>query len=722
MRSLNAPGCTRPNSSYTSSDNSPWNTSMNKRDSGKEHSSTIPNVQREEYVVESTHSSPDDPPAYERVEQIVTTTDPDPSWNSREEELEYAADFYRVLDVGQPDQIMASLTDLRSAQLVASLPQTVFIEALHQLSPVYFVEPFRDLHHALPSWASLIQGIKRAEEHFDNFVRNLFTIVRYRTTGPYPLELAEYTHLLDCARSMGNGPFAEELWQSMRREDVIPDMNCYNYWMEAQVWDHCYTGQEAFRLRVVPKTYKKRRAEHRNIGWRGPGTGNHSVRRRILPMYRIMMKAGHSPDEQTCINLLLASARTGHKLGMREVMQTVWNVDIDAVKDAEDPSTLPPPTPYPKSSALYPTEKLLFAVAHAFGTNNDILGAVQVIQFLSANYKIKVPAKAWYELLERAFVLSRVRPGGVKNHWENELGKVSPDVVRSIFETMTSEPHNVKTTGPVWRFMLKTAYAFGTLEECRSYLSRAYKVLLSTRRQQEMARQLVIRLLNPVIQAPVGKGENQQVNPNLLKSPLLAEAINKYDIKRLELYQQTRLLQRSAMSIAVKKEWNEISFKSWIYQLRPKVMEEWQDFMPRRFLLHYGDLAGEVTFRGNTNFADRDWNKGPYVPVKRITEGKKPGAFPDSFLFWKEADRWDHMHEKYPWLDTSMKPLSTLFTFQTELSDEIKAKIQELKETWVDYPEDHALAGSGFHGRLVHLRLDKPQERSSFLLDENSLI
>ena len=116
--------------------------------------------------------------------------------------------FFQALADGQPDRVMAMLTDPRSVSYVGSLPQTVFIEALHRLSPAHFVEPIHDLHQHLHSWSSFLNGVKRVEEVFDDFVNNLFTVVRHRTSGGYRLELAEYTHLLDCARAMGNGPLA----------------------------------------------------------------------------------------------------------------------------------------------------------------------------------------------------------------------------------------------------------------------------------------------------------------------------------------------------------------------------------------------------------------------------------------------------------------------------------------------------------------------------------
>lgn len=146
-----------------------------------------------------------------------------PEWTSPEEEARYRAYFFRVIENGQPNQVREAMADPRSVELVGSLPSTVFIEALHLLSPAHFVIPYRDLHHTLHGWGVLMLGLKTLEAVFDDFTRDLLTIIQYRTVAGYPPQLAEYTHLFDCAQAMGNGPLINALWDGMYANDVTPD-------------------------------------------------------------------------------------------------------------------------------------------------------------------------------------------------------------------------------------------------------------------------------------------------------------------------------------------------------------------------------------------------------------------------------------------------------------------------------------------------------------------
>ncbi|KAJ5945740.1 hypothetical protein N7454_002579 [Penicillium verhagenii] len=668
-------------------------------------------------------------PAHEAVEQVQhePIAIDLPTWDSPQEEAEYAENFYRVIGNGQPNQVMASLTDPRSAGLVGSLPQIVFIELLHRLSPAHFVDPFRDLHHPLHAWSSMLNGIRRAEEIFDEFVENLFKITRNRTSQGLALGLPEYTHFLDCARAMGNGPLADDLWESMIRDRVVPDGVCFNHYMEAKVWDHCYTGEEAYHLRMLPRSYKKRRMTERNVGWRGYGTAKFGVRRVVLDLFREMIDRGHIADERTYINVMLASARTGHGPGLRHVLQTVWNVDVDALRKTEDHSQLPPVTPYEPWSALYPTEKLLFAVAHGLGTNNDIPGAIQTIQFISSSYKVPIPAKVWYELFERAYVLSRVRSPESRYEESNTIGKVSTSLVQSIFKTMVSKPYNITPSMQIWRFMINLSIDNGNLGECKSYLRSAYDILSKTRAKEQEARTIIMRLLKPILRdtnARIRKGAITAPYDSFFQSPLLSEAIHTYNIIRLEAYQQVYILQRILWVTVRVPNWRDTDDQSWFFVERPKMIEEWRDFLPGRMRIFYNNECGTVDFQGEKSFKDQHWyNK---KPLRRDTS-KKELFFSSEIQFWNENSRWNDLLVRYPWLDKAMEPLSTLFGFQPPRSEEFEETLKKLRESWVDYPEDHSMSAKnnpsgGFHGRLTALGMLKPRQESVYLLDESSWI
>lgn len=736
---VNPTGRTRSVSSLSSSSSQPLSSSRHQR-----RRDTHPNDTVREFNTRNNNLSATVNSTHEAIEQ----EEPDeaslfeaevifPTWESPEQEHEYAEKFIRVIENGQPDQVMKAMTDPRSAGLVGSLPQTVFLEALHLLSPTHFVEPFRDLHHPIHTWAVLVNGLRRIEEVFDTFVKDLFTVVRYRTASGQTLQLTEFTHLLDCARSMGNGNLADQVWETMTKMEVIPDTVCYNHYMEAKVWDHCHTGREAYRMRVSPKGYRKRRSEEQVLGWQGFGTAQRSVRKFALRIFSEMQAEGHLGDERTYINLMLAAARVGHRWGMQHILKEVWNVDTEALKLEPDNSKVPPVTPYDQWSALYPTENLLFAVAHGLGVNNDIAGAIRTVQFISSSYNIPIPAKVWHELFERAYVLSRQRSSARETsnsekytQWANSVGRVSVDIVQSIFDTMTSEPYNVTPTLQEWRFMINTSIDNGRLEDCKDYIHGAYNLLEKTQKRQAEARTVVMRCLSPALEAAhqqMRQGATMP-DPELFRTPILAEAIQTYDIIRLEVWQQLYLLQR-VLYVAVRvPSWKDISDKEWHHQERPKMLEEWVDFIPSKIQLFYGEETGHIEMVGAKGFGSRYYTSAYNgIPVRRQSDQKQ--LFDAGMRIpWTEQGKWDDVAARHPYLDRTAAPLDRLFFFQVRASDEFYEAVKRMRNTWTEYPDGHELSTktnphSGLYGRLAALDMLKPrQNKSVFLLDEQSWI
>ncbi|KAJ6037016.1 hypothetical protein N7540_001295 [Penicillium herquei] len=670
-----------------------------------------------------------DKPSHEPVERIRAL--PSQKWDSAQAKQDYADRFYELLASGQPNIVLALLTDPRSKELVGSLPQTTFIEALHLLSPAHFVEPFRNLHHPLHSWSTFLHGVKRAEEIFDDFVRSLYTIAGYRVAADNVLGLAEYTHLLDCARSMGNAPLAEDLWLSMQKDEVEPDGTCYNHYIGAKVWDHCFVGQEAYNLRMLPRAYKKRRMRERNVGWRGYATGKLSIRRTTLEIFREMRKAGYLPDQRTYINLMIASARTGHMRAVYHLLKTVWNIDVEGLKETTDHSTQPPATAYEPWSALHPTKELLFAVVHAFGTNSDISGAVSTIQFISTSYNIPIPPEVWHELFERAYVLSRTREPAETREYENTVGKISSELVELIFQIMTSEPYNIAPNLQTLRFMMRIAIDKGSFKESRLYLQAGYDLLASTRRHENDARAIIMALLraeqpdldetNPDLVQDVGYAKKAS-----LLSPQLYDAISKYNLIRLEIYQQSHLLKRAIISFVGQVKWEDRSEKLWLFQLRPRIIEEWRDFLPDHFQMKFGSDEGIIHFRGKTSHQNPDYCLDGRIAVQRLAGN---GILYNHLEFRSQTEEsiWNDVKDRFPWLDDSAEPVKSLLNFQAPRDQEFKRVLRKLRRTWVVYPEGHQWSTgknpmAGFYGRLAALGMLKPKQRGVFYLDNLSWI
>ncbi|KAK4861044.1 hypothetical protein LT330_003960 [Penicillium expansum] len=659
-----------------------------------------------------------------------------PKWSSPAEEARYRENFFRVLENGQPNQVREAMVDPRSVELVGSLPTTVFIEALHLLSPAHFVIPYRDLHHTLHWWGVLMLGLKTLEAVFDEFTRDLLTIIQYRAVAGCPPRLAEYRHLFNCAQAMGNGPLMHALWEGMYANDVTPDTVCYNHYMEALVWDHCYVGKEAYNTRMVPQSYKKRHMVNPNPGWRGYGTAHYSVKGTVLDIFSQMSQDGLTGDERTYTNVLLAAARVGDMQATKNTLKNVWNVEVDAILAEKDNSQLPPVTPYETWSGLYPTERLLFVVAHAFGTNNDMYAALRTVDFLASSYNITISAKVWSELLERTFTLSKEHKR--RQATDGRTGRVPRDMVRDVFQILTTEPYNVPATLQMYRYMTQTNKLDRNLKACKTDMRKAYDILSQTRAKRKEARDVVMQCLQPVldsmrppandgikVQDPTKHQQENDVEPDLslLQCPLLAEAINTYDLLRLEVFQQIYQMQRIAYSMIITHKWRDVSPRAWELQERPKLLEEWKDFLPEHNKYEYRDgEVGTVDFKGITNAKSRHMSQHGRIHARRIPDGSElfhpvePKILDDRIF-------WEILLNEYPKLDPSVSPLNRIYSFQVEKTKELKGKLGRLK-TWVTYPKEHPLSqenrsSGGFYGRIHALGFTAKPQSSIFWRDGN---
>lgn len=563
--------------------------------------------------------------------------------------------LYRIIQDAQPDQVMDAMRDLRYVDFVASMSQNAFVEALYLLSPGYFIDPYREIHRPLHPSTVQAKGYKSLASIFDEFVNNVAAVVQLRQSAGHHLGLAEYTHLLDCARSIGDAVVADRIWYGMKDNEVDPDIQCYNYYMEAKVWDGAYTGREKYNLRVTPFAYRKRRFVDPNEGWQGYGTAGRSVRKEVLDTFNEMTEAGHQGNEATFVNVILACGRVGHLRGIKNVLKTAWNVDVDALLAEPDSPKLPPVTTYDPSSPLHPSSHLLFAVAHALGTNNKIPAALRTIEFISHAYNLPVPEKVWLELFERAFVLSRPRFG--PDAKRNAKGKVPYDLLNGMYQAMISAPYNVRSTIQIHHMLAKTAWDRDRLSEFLHHIRAAYNVLNETRQERKKARYIIEEYL-----CALHTHANPTQRNETLQSSSLADAIHKYDILRLRTAQQTMIMERLARLLVINNRWTGRNNPVWERCLLPRAVEEWQDFLPESFVYH--THGGLVQLRGKTQWGESYLNYHDRVPSRRRVAGD-PGADEKAD---KEGNRevdddffWERCRQAFPLVDFDSPPLSRLF-------------------------------------------------------------
>ncbi|KAE8148136.1 mitochondrial ATPase expression-domain-containing protein [Aspergillus avenaceus] len=531
------------------------------------------------------------------------------------------------------------------------MPQTVFVEVFHLLSPDYFVVPYRKIHWSIHPKAAEYRRYQSLDSIFNEFATNLATVVQVRQSAGQTLGLAEYTHLLDCARSIGDALMADYIWHNMEEGEVVPDVTCYNHYMEAKVWDKAYTGTERYNLRMTPFAYRHRRFEHPNPGWRGFGTAGRSVRKEVLEIFNEMTEQGNVGDETSFINVMLASSRVGHMDGVKGVLKTVWNVDVDALAATSDPSGLPEATEYDRSSPLYPSSRLLSAIAHVFGTNNNISAALSAIEFISNSYDIPVPEAVWLELFERSFVLSR--PKFSPDAERNSKGKVSYNFLKGLYDMMTSAPFNTRPTIQIRRMLAKTAYDEQKLSDFQYHMQAAYEILRETRRKRRTARAAIESYLRNVT----------PTNTSLLLSRAFAEAVHTYDVLRLSTAQQTSTIENLAKLFLIHNRWTGRDNTDWKRRILPQALEEWRDFLPES--LAYTTNAGLLEFHGKTK-----WRQVRPVAHTRV-QVRRPTADNNVHLDEEAMQVDDDFYlanylRRHQYLDLEYAPLKRLFAGVTE--------------------------------------------------------
>ncbi|KAL2849100.1 mitochondrial ATPase expression-domain-containing protein [Aspergillus pseudodeflectus] len=573
-------------------------------------------------------------------------------------------EFHSILAAAQPDLVMEAFLNPDYHEIVAQLPQGVFVEAFRLLSPSYFIEPYKELHELLSPRVARTKRCTAIQVIYDEFATNLSTIIRMRQLAGHPTSLAEYTHLLDCAQSIGDGLMAEYIWHSMSKASVSPDLTCYNHYMESKIWNGCHAGLEQYRMRMTSWAYYRRR-DASNEGWNNYGTGPRSLKREIRLICERMLEVGLEPDERTMINVFLAVSRTGWTPGMWKFLYDVWNVDVRELENGDRK----PIVPIHPSSPVYPTSRLLWAVTHAFGTSNDIPGALRVLDQVSNSYGIEIPESVWIELLKRSYILSVRRHGRIGRTLR--FGTVSYGFIRSIYETITKGPFKTKPTFDMHWFFAKSAWNMGNLQNLKTHMMLAYEMLEETRRKRKHAREVVESYLPPL------ESSDARINPDILRSRGFAEAVRAYDIIRLRCVQQTTIIERLARLCHRPRHHKTENPWYWARVVAPRILEEWRDFLPEYFT--YETPAGTVKIRGNTLFGRHSrLASHDKVQVRRPIEAIAPtpgsDTVDDDFIWAKYRDRMSTEEQNHSLLKLLIQPV--------RLSDDIHPSEMELEEEY----------------------------------------
>lgn len=331
--------------------------------------------------------------------------------------------------------------------LMRSIPVATFNEILRQLQIRDDYLPLCDAYKALgrkhhrelaPLRLQTYQNIKHRRDKFRKLMSK-------RVDSGRMVSLSEYNHMLNFARATFDGLLAEAIFRKMISQGIEPDLLTYNYYLEARCWSDAFKPEERHSLRRVPinialRSHREQKPTYEKEPIQGHALHEGGIRAEVKHLFARMVESGIRPDVKAYTHFLTASAREGDMSAVMRVLNHVWQVDVATLKrggkaDNEYALSLS------RASPIYPDEDLLFAVAHAFGTNNDIPTALSVVHHISEAFNVPITLKIWGELLEWTYVMTRKRnmrqvERGVS--LDGSLGQLPPKTLESLWDVIVA--------------------------------------------------------------------------------------------------------------------------------------------------------------------------------------------------------------------------------------------------------------------------------------------
>ena len=364
-----------------------------------------------------------------------------------------------------------------------SLPATTLREILHAIKPDKYLDPYKAAVRAshFANLSSVRKEIPSLPKVFSNFAKTIDALVD-RLHGPgHAFGLQEYKLLLDVGRATGDEARAVKWFRLMCERGVQPDTSCYNYLFEAMCWNNAHVPVEYRQLRVTPRSLniRSKPLDTRYPQYRGYSVGERGLKAKIFSIFEEMISSGVLANTATYCFLMQAMGREGDLGGVKSILSRVWEIDVDKITSSQDDSVLFENS-LNSDSPTYPDQYLLFTIAHAFGTNNQLPTAMWVVDHVSRRFSVEIDFETWSQLAEWTFVLSRPRHGTtgekLRRKHNQSIGKLPLTSMENLWMTMTSEPYHVKPTFPLYHMQIKMFWHRGRLDRYLETFREARKL------------------------------------------------------------------------------------------------------------------------------------------------------------------------------------------------------------------------------------------------------
>ena len=461
----------------------------------------------------------------------------------------------------QPDRLVFGLLHTSDGRaFVRDADDAAFEKVFCRIDYHHLVEPFkkvyRDVHPSMEK-SPFVQPLRH---RFNVLSTALDSITQERQRG-HNLSIGVCEHILQCAASIGQASIAQRtIDHVLPQHGLEPTLRCINLYMEALCWNGAAHKSERFQLRVLPHIMAIRASNnpppslsgHRTS--RPDGTSSNpeaTIRNQMLALFKALTEKGHKGDESTFTNLMVGMGREADISGVKSILKSVWNIDVDLL-DIYDEEEIESPTFYEDGSPLRPSQRLLFSIAHVFGMNNDLRQAVRLVDYVSRNYNVTISQRVWRELCEWALILSQ-RRGSTGKARLRDTGKMDPAAFEALWNMMTDEPHNVQPDIPMRIMRARLRRDVLNLNRTRSELEAVKQELRKS--QQELT-----RLTDKTVAAMMTLSRYYSSKPSDQEPELPSSAFltlrHDFIISSLRFERDLSLLQTSMRRTLTRTAWN----------------------------------------------------------------------------------------------------------------------------------------------------------------------
>jgi len=404
--------------------------------------------------------------------------------------LEDSGDLAKGLNLKDSNLVFKALLENQDdPEYFAAITASTWTEIWRVLNPQKVFPALHRIHRSLN--LETLEGLPRRAFNYqktrDRYMKDIADLVDIRRRHGPSMDIVDYRTLLTFVGRIGDEAGARMIWADMKMDGLRPDRDCYNRFMEAIVWD------EAARQRQTRKakdTVDRLRPQFTDIVLFKPGK---SVE--ITNLFNEMATHKIAPDTATMCVLMTAMARDGEFTEATKILKRVWTVDVHALLNGDAVKKSHLKRIYEPSAPLFPTWRLFSTIAEVYGQANEIPAGLRILDYIAAQYDVRLPEHVWYQVVRWAWLQARLKPH------ERRIGppgtQINIETVDRLVQILSSERYLVEASMDLhdlsFNTLMDSPYAF----DHRFQQSRFLDIFKAGRRKlatsENMLRRLVAR-------------------------------------------------------------------------------------------------------------------------------------------------------------------------------------------------------------------------------------